>query len=258
MTPIPLIATHLFLAAVFCFMGNVAIRLLVTRLQDVSPSGRWQNVIRAAAGLAFLCLAVGLALSATQRNGWPLMTGSEVIVASAAAAILWRFLHPYNGEWKWEALCDLAAGALVIWGIVRWPMSQIASVVQAVPQPWQFALHLLLSLACGAFIHAGSIALACLLTETRIHKTCGEKAGYCAVSLGLPFLTASLLLNAIIGLYTRGTYWDWSTVESWQLLAWLLYAIVWCAWVVLGWRGRRIWVLTTLGLVLILLVLHTI
>lgn len=258
MTPIPLMATHPFLAAVLCLLGNAAMHLLASRWQGVSPHKKWQDASRVIAGLALLCLATGLALSIAQRRDWPLMTAPEVIAASAAAAIVWRFLHPYHGEWQWEALCDLTAGALAIWGIARWPVSKTTSVLPAMPQSWQFVLHLALALACGAFIHAGSTALACLLSEKRAHKVCDAGSGYCAISLGLPFLTASLLLRAITGLYIRGVYWNWSTAETWQLLAWVFYVIVWCAWVLQGWCGRRVWVLTTLGMILALAMLNAI
>jgi ABC-type transport system involved in cytochrome c biogenesis permease subunit len=80
--------------------------------------------------------------------------------------------------------------------------------------------------------------------------------GY-AVLLGLTLLTVFLLLGAVAQFYSQGVYWDWARTESRRLLAWLVYAVVWCVYVLLGWRGRRLWVLAALGAVPALLALPT-
>jgi len=254
----PLSAIHFFTVAVFCLIGSAAVYLLAARMPGTSPGKGWRNVARAVASLALLCIATGLALSLAKRGDWPLQTAPEVILAATAAAMLWHLVHPYRGEWRWGALFYLGAAALTIWGTVRWPAAQATPAVQAMPPFWLFVSRLMLALACGAFIHAGATDLACLLTEKISHKICAEETGNAAVLLGLPFLSASLLLTVTAELYTRGVYWNCSIAESWQLLAWLFYAIIWCAWVILGWRGRRIWVLTTLGMVLVLPMLNAI
>ncbi|MBC7261749.1 MAG: hypothetical protein H5T63_07015, partial [Chloroflexi bacterium] len=164
----------------------------------------------------------------------------------------------YSGAWERESLFYLGAAVLVMWGIARWPTAEAISAIQTEPRFWLFVSHLILALACGAFIHAGTTNLACLLTEKISQRICAEESSNDAVSLGFPLLSAFLLLTVIAGLYTRGIYWNWGTADSLQLLAWFFYAIIWCAWVVQGWRGRRIWVLTMLGMVLILLVLYAI
>jgi hypothetical protein len=237
---------HLFLVATGGLLACAAIR--TTRI-------RWRTMKRVVTVLALLCLIGGLALSAVRRGNWPLGTAAEWIVAAAGAAILWRLLDERSYDLPWGGLTHLLVATLLVWGVVRWPSAQTTSAVRSEPQIASFASNLTLALACGAFVEAGSLALACLFAEIQAHRPCGASPGCHAVWIGLPSLTASLLLSAIAGLYTRGVYWEWSVSESWRLLAWFFYAVLWCASILLRWRGRWLWALTTLGIIPTLLVL---
>ena len=239
---------HFFLAAAVGLLGCAVIKA-------VNP--RWRTIERAVAGLALLGVVAGLGLSAVRRGAWPLTGTTELIIASAGAATLWHLLDKHVCQLRWGGLIYAAIAALLIGGVVRWPVAQSASLGHSAPQTWLFPSHLALVLACGAFVEGGSLALACLLTEIQAHGICSEGAGRYAVLPGLPLLTASLLLSAVAGLYTGGVYWEWTVAESWRLLAWLFHAVLWCASVLLSWRGRRLWVLTALGLIPTLLVLTT-
>lgn len=246
---------HFFLTGVFFLVADIAIHLLVTRSVAASPSKRWHHLSHLMAFIALLSTVMGLALPLTRGRVWPLQAAPEVIIASIAAAMLWHLVNPGNLEWKWEALFYLIVAILAAWGIMQWPSMQMIPMPQTAPQFWAFISHLTLALAYGAFIHAGTANLAYLLTEKSSRKAADEEISDNAMLVGLPFLSVSLLLTGIAGLYTRGVYWEWNTAGSCQLLTWLFYAMMWCAWAVLGWRGRRISVLSTLGMVLILLML---
>jgi ABC-type transport system involved in cytochrome c biogenesis permease subunit len=65
-----------------------------------------------------------------------------------------------------------------------------------------------------------------------------------------------LLLRSLAGQYISGVAWSWTASESWQLLVWLFYAIMWMAWAVRGWHGRRMQLLVAVGPALALLVLN--
>lgn len=250
--------THFFVVAVFFLSADAVIHSVAARLLQASPGREWRLLSCLVAIMAFLCLAIGLGLYSAKESAWPLQAAPEVIIASVAVALLWHLVRPCNVEWQWEALFHLTAAALVVWGIAQWRSMQMVSMPQSMPQFWPFISHMALALACGAFIHAGTVNLAHLFTAKISGKAVDEEINNNAVLLGLPYLSVSLLLTVVAGMYTQGIYWNWSTAASWQLLTWLFCVTIWCAWVVLGWRGRRIWMLTTLGMVLILLVLRTI
>jgi hypothetical protein len=268
--PIPLTEMPFYAAAIACLVGSTAIRIV---------GGRWprpggaetrpaasprRGAEKAVVVLALLCVVAGLSSSAIQRGGWPLILPVEVISASAAAAMLWRLMGRQGHEPKWgpPLLYAMVAG-LLAWGIAHGPTPRAASAVDAWQQPWLFASHLALALACGAFVEAGSLALTSLLTEMQSDSqvmavASGDKAGQYMALPGLSLLTVSMLITALAGQYTRGVAWSWTGFESWQLLAWLFYAIIWCAYVLSGWRGRRLWALTASGLIPTVLMLSAV
>ena len=294
--PIALNERHLIAAAIVCLMGSTAIHAAGSRwshprdaqsralrgpalLQAGSGEvGAWRaasptrGVEKAAVVLALLCLVVRLGLPATQRGGWPLIMPAEVIIAAAAGAILWRLVNKPRYEPQWTAPVLYAiVSSMLMWGLARGSSPQTASIVDSWQQTWLFGSHLALALACGAFVLASSLALASLLTEKQQARRAvgppqgwpkvlasGEKAGHHAMLPGLPLLTASLVIAALGEQYTRGVRWDWTVSESWQLLAWLFYTVIWCATVLLGWRGRRSWSLTAAGLIVTLLMLNAV
>lgn len=254
----PLTPPHFFVVAVFFLAADALVHLVAARSLHASPDRQRRLLSRSMAITAFLCIVIGLGLYSAKESAWPLQAAPEVMIASVAAALLWRLVRPCSVEWQWEALFYLIAAVLAVWSMAWWNSMQIASTPQSMPQFWPSMSHLALALACGAFIHAGTASLIYLFTDKLSGKTADEEINSNAVLLGLPFLSVSLLLTVIAKLYTRGVYWDWSTAEAWQLLTWLFYVMIWCAWVVLGWRGRRIWGLTALGTVLIVLMLRAI
>ncbi len=253
MTSASLTPIHFFVGAVFFLSAGAVVHLVSARSPHISQSKKWRLLSCSIAVVAMLCIIIGLELYSTKESVWPLQTPPEVIIASVAVALLWHLVRPCSMEWLWEALFYLITAALAVWSIAHWHLVETASTPQNVPWFWPFISHLTLVLACGAFIHAGTANLTYLFATKISGKATDKEINNNAILLGLPFLSMSLLLTVVAGLYTRGVYWDWSTAESWQLLVWLFYVMIWCAWVVLGWRGRRIWALTTLGMVLILL-----
>ena len=255
------------------------------------PLRRGANVHQAAVWAALFCALAALGSISVRRGEWPLTAAAEVAVASAASALLWRLLHRRRNGHRFASplLYVLTAGLL------SWPMLLRAHSLDTWLQPWSFFSNLLLALAFGAFVEAGSSALANLLFDWR-GKRGGTVAretvdvaepeeqkwkaaqfrptdggtGQSASQPGFALLTASLLIRAVVGQYTRGIPWSWSALESWQAILLLWYAIHWCAFVLLGsgtpplglrppgrtasrsGGGRRglLWTLETLGLVL--------
>jgi ABC-type transport system involved in cytochrome c biogenesis permease subunit len=259
-----------YAAAIVCLVGSTAIHIVGGRWPRAGGAGTWRaasprrGAEKAVVVLALLCVVAGLGSSAIQRGGWPLILPVEVISASAAAAMLWRLMGRQGHEPKWgrPLLYAMVAG-LLAWGIAHGPTPRAASAVDAWQQPWLFASHLALALACGAFVDAGSLGLTGLLAEMQpgsqvMAGASGDNAGQYTALPGLALLTVSMLITALAGQYTRGVAWSWTAFESWQLLAWLFYAIIWCAYVLSGWRGRRIRALTASGLIPTVLMLSAV
>lgn len=248
------IETHFFIVAIVCITASAAIAALNARslltsrsAGRIQPGAGRQVVEQSLAALAVLCVVAGLTLSVARHGGWPLTATAEVILTSAAAATLWHLLCRGSREpGPGNLLMYAIVAGLLLWGMARWPGSAQGAMAttsvpqgetQALPQPWLLVSYLALAVACGAFIKAGSSAV-------------GESS---PVLPGLSMLTASLLLQALGGLYAYGVYWSGTPAQSWQLLVWLFYAALWCAFTLLGWPAQHSRRLMTLGLILTLL-----
>ena len=67
------------------------------------------------------------------------------------------------------------------------------------------------------------VGLACAQTVPQDRRFPAELAAHHMVLLGVPLLTAGLLLGATWGKIAWGSYWNWDPKELWSLATWLVY-----------------------------------
>ncbi len=67
------------------------------------------------------------------------------------------------------------------------------------------------------------------------------------LTVGFVFLTLGIITGTLWGRQTWGTYWSWDPKETWSLITWLLYAAQIHQRFTLGWRGRRIALMSIVG-----------
>ena len=251
---------RLLIATILCTMGSAALSVL---------KPRWRQVEVGLSLLAVLCVAASIALSAVRRAAWPLGSKAEVIVATAAATILWHIVDRRMREPRMGVLAYVVAVGLLLWGVARWrgalpppPLpGSSAALLAAAQQPWLLAARLALVLAWGALVEAGCLAAACLLLAHSDEPLALHESTLAVpkpAPLGLVFLTASLFLQGLGGAYTHGVYWSWSAVESWHLLVWLYYAATWCASSASTWVETRLRWLPIPGMLLTFLALRAV
>ncbi|TLM78083.1 MAG: cytochrome C biogenesis protein [Actinobacteria bacterium] len=58
-------------------------------------------------------------------------------------------------------------------------------------------------------------------------------------TVGFIFLGIMIAAGAIWANEAWGRYWDWDPIETWSLIAWLVYAVVLHLRLTMGWRGER-------------------
>ena len=251
---VQLAAIHFFVGAIALLLSNALVQVLSARGRVMAQLRKWRAVERTVVVLALLSAVFGLVFSAISRASLPVIATEEVIAGSAVGAMLWRLLFRHRCEPRLRALFFyVMVAGLLTWGVAQPGSPQAGSGAHSVQQTSMFLCYFALALACGAFVNAGSLALSCLVVGGREEKParvgCSEDAWRVAVTPGLPLLTLSLLLKGLAGQYSEGIYWSWTASESWQLLVWLYHAALWCAFVLLGWRSRRLSVLTGLGVI---------
>ena len=70
---------------------------------------------------------------------------------------------------------------------------------------------------------------------------------YRCVSLGLLFLTFTIITGAIWAKRAWGSYWSWDPKETWSLVTWLIYAAYLHLRIRRGWRGKSAAVFAVVG-----------
>jgi len=245
---------HVLAVCAACLAASAASMVVGARLQRV------RRVLAAVAALGAVgCVAWLWSVGASQ-SGWPLSSGAEVVVISAAAAVLWHLLYARSTNKAGEVVFHALASGLLVWGALRWPERLAPSLYDSGPQPWSFISRLLLALACGAVVEAGSLALVCLLVERRpAQQGAADHAPMAGGLLLVSFLlsTASLLAHAAGGLYARGIYWSWVQAESWMLALWLVLCALWVGITMAALPLQRLRGLTIACLVLVLLLFRS-
>ena len=74
-----------------------------------------------------------------------------------------------------------------------------------------------------------------------------DSISYRSVSLGLLFLTFTILTGAIWAERAWGSYWSWDPKETWSLITWIIYAIYLHLRIRRGWRGKSAAVFAVIG-----------
>ena len=72
---------------------------------------------------------------------------------------------------------------------------------------------------------------------------------YRSVSLGLLFLTFTIITGAIWAERAWGSYWSWDPKETWSLVTWIIYSAYLHLRIRRGWQGRAAAIFAVIGFV---------
>ena len=79
-----------------------------------------------------------------------------------------------------------------------------------------------------------------------------DMIGYRSISLGLLFLTFTILTGAIWAERAWGSYWSWDPKETWSLVTWIIYAIYLHLRIRRGYEGRTAAFFAAFGFICVL------
>ena len=79
-----------------------------------------------------------------------------------------------------------------------------------------------------------------------------DMLSYRSVSLGLLFLTFTIITGAIWAERAWGSYWSWDPKETWSLVTWIIYAIYLHLRLRRGWQGRAAAIFAVVGFVCVM------
>lgn len=75
---------------------------------------------------------------------------------------------------------------------------------------------------------------------------------YRSVSLGMLFLTFTMITGAIWAERAWGSYWSWDPKETWSLVTWIVYAVYLHLRLNRGWRGKAAAVFAVIGFICVI------
>lgn len=80
-----------------------------------------------------------------------------------------------------------------------------------------------------------------------------DKVSLQLIQWGFPLMTLGILSGAFYLKSVQGAYWSWDPRNTIALCTWLLYALLLHARLTIGWRGRKLAILTLLGVTVTLI-----
>lgn len=252
----------MWIAVTLYALGTVAfVSGFVFRADKVVNAG----ILIALAGAVAHGIAIGMRWV---RLGHGPYLGFFEVVSSYAFIVLviflvlaWRFpaLRPIGLLMLPMAFLLLAAAMLT---------SKAESGITPTLASWWLTIHVLFAKLCyGSFVAAFSLGLVYLLRERGMTNRLGDVLDklprqpvlddltFKFVGVGFIFLGIMIAAGAIWANEAWGRYWAWDPIETWSLIAWLVYAAVLHARLTMGWKGKRFALATVLALPIVVFAL---
>lgn len=79
-----------------------------------------------------------------------------------------------------------------------------------------------------------------------------DQIEYRSVSLGMLFLTVTIILGAFWAKQAWGSYWSWDPKETWSLVTWIIYAIYLHLRITRKWKGKAAAVFAVAGFICVM------
>ena len=151
---------------------------------------------------------------------------------------------------------------LIVIGYAALQNKEVRELMPALKSAW-LGFHVSTAIiAYGGFGVAAVLAIIFLLRDKMqekgfldTHIPSKEKLdiiGYRSVSLGILFLTLTIVTGAIWAEQAWGSYWSWDPKETWSLITWIIYAIYLHLRIRRGWKGKAAAIFAVIGFICVL------
>ena len=197
-------------------------------------------------GILVLHSAV-LVLRGISAKRWPMTNQYEFAVSFAWALCLVSLV--FIRKYRFPVLGAFATPLILLMiGYASMQSREVRDLMPSLRSSW-LAFHV-----STAIIGYGAFGVACVLSLIFLFR--GKMKGdsfwgqhvpqpekldmisYRSVSLGMLFLTLTILTGAIWAEQAWGSYWSWDPKETWSLVTWIIYAVYLHLRLRRGWRGK--------------------
>lgn len=234
------------------------------------PRGQGDRLILVGLLVSVLAHALAIGGRTVELGGFPITNMHDALsvfgflAALIAAGIAWR-----SGVPQAAPLAALMVAILVAIAVIIGPQERVPESLRSIWLPVHIALAFL---GDAAFAIAGVVSLVYLFQErklkgkkrkelarisTGVHRLPSleilDRVSVQLIEWGFPLMTLGLITGAIYSKTLRGSYWSWDPLNVVSVCVWILYGLLLQARLTIGWRGRKLAILTVLGVVLTLL-----
>jgi cytochrome c-type biogenesis protein CcsB len=252
------------------FQGSVAVYLLAAAAYLVfflNQKPALRRTGRAIFLVAFLLHTVNIIARAVETGHPPITSHHETVsffawsLGCCYLSFRWRYTMKNLGVF-------VSVLVLALMLVASFSSRSIVPLPPAL-QSWWLPVHASIALFADGFL-----ALACiggimyLLQEREIKKKrfglfysrlpsldALDKLNYHCLSVGFPLFTLGLITGSLWAKQAWGAYWHWDPKETWSLVTWFLYAAAVHQRFTVGWRGRRVAILSIVAFLSVLFTL---
>ncbi len=246
----------LFTIAMVLYFASMIMFFIFFALKKEMPS-KIASVLLTA---AFVLHTAALVTRGIGAGRLPLTNQYEFATSFAwgLALVLIIFVWKY----KFRALAVFAVPVIfLLIGYAAMQSKDVKELMPALRSNW-LAFHVSTAIiSYGAFGVSFAISIIFLISGKdkssfwKAHVPDREKLdmlSYRSVSLGLLFLTFTIVTGAIWAERAWGSYWSWDPKETWSLVTWLIYALYLHLRIQRGWKGNAAAVFAVIGFVAVI------
>ena len=221
-----------------------------TVLFFVFTAAKKELMAKAALGIQVGTLIVhtaALLVRGISTGRWPMANQYEFATSFAWALCLVSLIFIF--KYRFPVLGAFSSPViLLIIGYAAMQSREVRELVPSLRSNWLVFHVSTVIIAYGAFGVAFVLSLVFLFRNRMKadgfwdqHVPRPEKLdmiSYRCVSLGLLFLTFTILTGAIWAEQAWGSYWSWDPKETWSLVTWIIYAVYLHLRLRRGWKGK--------------------
>lgn len=191
----------------------------------------------------------------------PLTNNYEFATSFAWGIALVSLIFIFRYRFKALGAFSVPVIFLVI-GYAAMQNKEVRELMPALRSSWLFFHVSTAIIAYGGFGVSFAVSLMFLLRERMNSSDFWNKhipdrewldmVSYRAASLGLLFLTFTIITGSIWAERAWGSYWSWDPKETWSLVTWLIYMLYLHLRIRRGWKGRGAAIFAVVGFICVI------
>ncbi len=190
------------------------------------------------------------------------ITSTHETISFFAWATAWSYL---SFRWRYTVKNLGTFVSMLVFVLMMFSAFSSREIIPLKPifQTWWLPAHASITILAYAFFALSSIGSAMYLLQEREikQKRFGlfysrlpslevlDKLNHHCLSVGFPMLTLGMITGILWSKQAWGVYWRWDPKETWSLVTWFIYAGVMHQRFTVGWRGRRVAIISIIAFV---------